>query len=93
MANTTTDHETIRNWVHERGGVPATVESTADSDEGIGILRIDFPHGGRNDTLSTISWDNFFNKFEESNLAFLHEDKTARGELSRFCKFIDREQE
>ena len=90
MATTTTNHELIRNWVQERGGVPATVESTSESDDGIGILRIDFPHGSRNDSLSTISWDDFFGKFDEANLAFLHEQKTSDGELSRFCKFIDR---
>ncbi|PHQ31647.1 hypothetical protein [Rhodopirellula bahusiensis] len=93
MANTTTNHDAIQNWVHERGGVPATVEATAESEDGIGVLRIDFPHGGRNDNLSTISWENFFEKFEESKLAFLHEEKTSGGELSRFCKFIDRNQD
>ncbi len=90
MATTTTDHDMIRQWVQERGGVPATVESTADSDDGVGVLRIDFPYGDRNDELSTISWENFFAKFDESNLAFLHETETSGGELSRFCKFISR---
>ena len=92
MANTTTNHQSIQNWVHERGGVPATVESTAEPGDEIGILRIDFPHGDRNDSLSTISWQSFFEKFEESNLAFLHEDTTSGGELSRFCKFVRRDQ-
>lgn len=91
MASTTTDHETIRAWIHERGGVPATVEATADSSDGIGVLRIDFPYGDRNDNLSTISWDDFFTKFDEAGLAFLHDDKTSDGELSRFCKFVSRD--
>jgi len=90
MATTTTDHDQIRTWVQERGGVPSTVEATSPGDEGIGVLRIDFPHGSRNDNLSTISWDDFFGKFEEANLAFLHEQQTSEGELSRFCKFVHR---
>lgn len=91
MAKTTTDHQVIQGWVQERGGVPATVESTAEAPDGVGILRIDFPYGTRNDTLSTISWKDFFAKFDESELAFLHEDETAEGETSRFCKFVSRE--
>ncbi|MCC9643222.1 hypothetical protein LOC71_13135 [Rhodopirellula sp. JC740] len=91
MAKTTTDHSTIQQWVQERGGVPSTVESTTRSDSDVGLLRIDFPHGGRNDELSTISWEDFFAKFEEAQLAFLHDDETAEGDVSRFCKFIQRE--
>ncbi len=91
MATTTTDHQTIKQWIQERGGVPATVEETAETPDGIGILRVDFPHGHRNDSLSTISWEDFFAKFDESRLAFLHEDATTDGEISRFCKFVSRE--
>jgi len=90
MANTTTDHATIREWIEARGGVPATVEDTADDKDSVGVLRIDFPHGGRNDRLSTISWDMFFDKFEAENLAFLHDERTSDDEVSRFCKFVSR---
>ncbi|TWU18804.1 hypothetical protein [Allorhodopirellula heiligendammensis] len=91
MATTTTNHQAIQNWIEERGGVPATVESTAATPDGVGVLRVDFPYGGRNDSLSTISWEDFFAKFDEAELAFLHEDETAEGEKSRFCKFVSRE--
>ncbi|WP_404308503.1 hypothetical protein [Neorhodopirellula lusitana] len=90
MAATTTDHDSIKTWIEERGGVPATVESISETPEGVGVLRIDFPHGDRNDNLSTIAWEDFFAKFDEAELAFLHEDKTSQGDLSRFCKFIRR---
>ena len=33
----------------------------------------------------------FFDKFEEANLAFIYQEETADGELSRFCKFVDRD--
>jgi hypothetical protein len=87
MANsrTTTDHEEIRRWAEERGGVPSTVIRTEQSGEP-GILRIDFPGFSGEDTLEEISWDDFFRKFEESNLAFLFEEDSS----SRFNKLVSR---
>jgi hypothetical protein len=37
-----TDHEEIRNWAEERGGMPAGVKGTG-GDGGVGMVRIDFP--------------------------------------------------
>lgn len=92
MAETTTDHDTIRAWAEKRKGVPASVEGTAGKDDDAGILRIEFPGVGRDEDLTEISWDQFFEKFEEKKLAFLYEDKSSDGQTSRFCKFIERDQ-
>jgi hypothetical protein len=90
-AKKTTDHEEIRRWVEERGGHPARVKTSGQKDGG-GILRIDFDEPGGNDDerLERISWDEFFKIFDENELAFLHQDKTADGKLSRFNKFVSR---
>ncbi len=85
--STTTDHDFIRKWAEERGGKPARVKGT-ESRDGSGILRIDF--GPPEDSLELISWDDFFKTFEDRELAFLHQDKSADGETSRFFKFIHR---
>lgn len=85
----TTDHDTIRKWVEARGGKPATVKGTSGKNES-GVLRIDFPGRGAEDSLEEISWDEFFNKFEESKLAFLYQEETKSGEESRFSKFVSR---
>ena len=85
---TTTDHGKIRKWVEERGGRPASVKGTGKGEPG--VLRIDFPGYGDDSKLEELSWDEFFDKFEESDLAFLHQDKTAGGETSRFFKFVSR---
>ena len=85
----TTDHETIRRWAEERGGKPATVRRTASNGEP-GLLRINFP-GYAEDSLEDITWDEFFEKFDEKNLAMLYQDETADGQKSRFCKFVTRE--
>jgi hypothetical protein len=35
-----------------------------------------------------VDWDAFFDKFEASKLAFLYQDKTAGGKMSRFHKVL-----
>ena len=85
----TTDHDVIRSWVEERNGSPGTVKRTAKGGEA-GILRIDFPGYSGEQSLKHITWDEFFEKFDESKLAFLYQDKTASGRLSRFNKMVDR---
>jgi hypothetical protein len=86
-AHTTTDHGVIRDWAEERGGRPATVKAT-EEDGQAGILRIDF--GPKDEGLDRISWDEFFRKFDESELAFLYQDETSEGKPSRFHKFVRR---
>lgn len=86
-SDTTTDHNAIKKWAEERDGHPATVRAT-EEDGHAGILRIDF--GPPEDRLEAIDWDEFFRKFDESGLAFLHQDRTKDGKLSRFHKFVRR---
>ena len=90
LTKTTQDHDEIRRWAEERGGKPAHVKSTESGDD-IGILRIDFPGFSGEGSLEEISWDDFFEKFEQEKLAFLHQDKTADGHVSRFHKFVQRD--
>jgi hypothetical protein len=87
-SSTTTDHETIRRWVEERDGKPASVRGTGDGDAG--VLRIDFPGGAGEDELEQISWDEWFEKFDQNNLAFLYQEEKKSGEGSTFFKLINR---
>jgi hypothetical protein len=89
-SKTTTNHDEIRKWAEARGGRPATVKSTESGGEA-GVLRIDFPGYRGKDSLEEISWDEFFAKFDEKNLAFLYQDKTAGGNESRFFKLVSRD--
>jgi hypothetical protein len=82
-AKTTTNHEEIRRWVEARGGRPAHVAETGGADDP-GILRIDFREP--DERLKEMSWDDWFDAFEENNLAFLYQDE----EGSRFNKLVDR---
>ncbi len=84
---TTTDHKEIRRWIEARGGRPSVVKDTEGRD-GEGLLRVEFRHPEK---LEDVDWDTFFKTFEDRKLAFLHQDKTASGEESRFFKFVRRE--
>ncbi|WP_425353491.1 hypothetical protein [Rhizobium wuzhouense] len=83
-ARQTTDHQEIRRWIEEREGTPSRVK---DSPEG-GLLRVDF--GEQEERLERMDWEEFFSVFEKSDLAFLHQDRTADGKISRFNKFVSR---
>ena len=89
-SKTTTNHDEIRKWAEARGGKPATVKRTESNGEA-GVLRIDFPGYRGSDSLEEISWDEFFKKFDEKQLAFLYQEKTSSGEQSRFFKLVSRE--
>jgi hypothetical protein len=86
---TTTDHDEIRRWVEEHDGQPAAVRGTGSNNDP-GVLRIDFPGGTGEDELEHISWDAWFEKFEDSKLAFLYQERKASGEDSTFFKLVER---
>ena len=86
----TTDHDTIRKWAEARGGKPAQVKSTGKQNDP-GIIRIDFPGYSGPDSLEEISWDEFFEKFDERNLALVYQEKTAEGQRSNFNKLVNRD--
>jgi hypothetical protein len=93
----TTDHDTIRHWIEEHGGRPARVAQSTKSrgnksrgakQQGGGILRVDF--GEKEESLEEISWDTFFDIFEDRSLAFLYQEESGKGGDSRFNKFVSR---
>jgi hypothetical protein len=85
-----TDHDEIRRWAEQRGAKPACVRGTGSSGDA-GMIRLDFPGYTGDDKLEEISWDEWFDKFDESGLALLVEEKTARGQQSNFNKLVSRE--
>ena len=88
-SNQTHNHQTIKEWAEQRGGVPARVIGTgSNGDEG--ILRIHFPEFSNSGDLEEISWDDFFNDFEKEKLDLLYQDTKANGEQSTFHKLVSR---
>ncbi|MDF3078793.1 MAG: hypothetical protein K0S09_2682 [Sphingobacteriaceae bacterium] len=89
-SNQTHDHQKIKEWAEDRGGVPAKIKGTG-KDEDDGVLRIHFPKNSDNDDrFEEVEWDDFFANFEENKLDFLYQDKKADGETSTFHKFVQR---
>ena len=87
-SKTTTDHDEIRRWAEERNASPASVKGTGDGDAG--VLRFDFPGGAGEDELEHISWDEWFDKFEQQGLALLYQEEKESGEGSTFFKLVSR---
>ena len=88
-SKTTTDHDEIRKWVEDHDGTPASVRGTENGGSA-GVLRIDFPGGAGDDRLEPISWDEWFEKFDEEGLAFLYQERKVSGEDSTFFKLVSR---
>lgn len=79
----TIDHTEIRNFIEGHKGTPVRTTTTKE-------LQVRFP--GRDDTsLENIPWEEFFTTFEDNNLAFMYQEKTAEGRESIFCKFVPRD--
>ena len=88
---TTTDHDVIRAWAEARGARPASVAATGGGNDA-GILRLDFPGADDNDDgLNDIDWTPFFETFDDRKLAFVYQEKTSDGSVSRFSRFISRD--
>lgn len=73
------------------GGKPAAVKSTHEEGKDVGIIRIDFPGYSGEDSLEEITWDEFFEKFDDADLAFVDDEKTSTGPKSNFHKLVKRE--
>ena len=83
------DHDEIRQWAEERGATPSSVRGTGDNND-LGMIRLDFPGYSGEGKLEEVSWDEWFDKFDESNLTLLVQDQTARGQKSNFNKLVSR---
>ena len=85
---TTTDHETIRTWVEQRGSMPARVNELAGDDPGsLAIM----PKGKEDDSLDPIPWDEFFETFEDEGLAFVYRTETMGPEKQLYYEFVPRD--
>lgn len=85
-ARITTDHDTIRRWVEKRGGHPARVEGTSVAGSS-GVLLLDYGEPTMLE-VEEISWNDFFDGFEENELAFLYPEDTDE---VRFAKLVGRD--
>ena len=86
----TTDHEKIREWIEDRGGRPASVKGLVEENgvEAPEMLHISF--GAPDPNMEELAWEEFFERFEDANLALTYEEKAEKGEAPNF-EFVDRD--
>ncbi len=81
----TRNHEVIMQWARERGAAPATIEGTGPGYRA-GVLRFDFPGYSGSRKLKHISWEEWFQPFDERNLTFLYQEHMRAGNQSNFFR-------
>jgi hypothetical protein len=90
-SKTTTDLKKIKKWAEEREGKPSKVKGT-EANKGGGVLRINFPGYSGEDTLEEISWEEWYQVFEDRGLEFLYQEETSGGKESRFFKLVNKQE-
>lgn len=76
-SQSTRDHEEIRRWADAHHAIPTVVGRTG------AMLRFEFDAQNR-ESLTPVSWDDFFKVFDEKGLELLYDDKPG----SRFHKIV-----
>ena len=71
--------------------MPSCVKGTGRQRGDIGMIRLNFPGYSGEESLQEISWNEWFQQFDENQLALMVQDRTARGQKSNFNKLIKRE--
>jgi hypothetical protein len=83
----TSDHDEIRKWTEDRGGYPALVRKVLRKGR---ALRLIFPGYSTGEPLEPIPWNDFFEKFDEHQLALRYQEATLGGGQSHFHNLVNR---
>lgn len=83
----TQDHDEIIAWVQRRSGYAAAVtgahrHAAADVEPEIGVLRVGFPGYASEEALEPLSWDAFFETFDDSGATFYYYEQEPDGTVS-----------
>lgn len=81
----TQDHDTMRGWIEEHDGRPATIRE-ADTTEIVGVVFAGEERGFRE-----MTWEEFFDWFDASGLFFEYVPDVARGEEEFSYNFVSPE--
>lgn len=80
----TNNHELIRAWIEERGGVPAVLRGATDT---VNSLSIQFAGNG---DLEPISWEELFDMLDTNSLSFRY-DPQAEAHNEGAFNFVSRD--
>lgn len=97
MDKTSFDHNEIRQWAEKHNGTPQIIDHETAQGDKVGI-RINFPGHNDEELLSVdvkphdISWDEFFQIFDERGLALEYTDKIPEYDPNDSYRFLRREE-
>lgn len=80
MIGITIEHASIIEWTRTRGGRPAIQQPAVQAQPVIAF----------SDESGEVSWDEWVSEFDRGEWAFIYQDRTPEGELSRTWKIIPR---
>jgi len=83
MTGITIEPQQIRNWAVSRGARPVLETEMHD----VPAPAIRFPE---QDIGQQVSWDQWLASFEKGLWAFVWQDTTQDGQVSRFCRLVPR---
>lgn len=92
IAERTTNHQEVTNWIANRNGVPGRIRKDDPSEPGLGYLKIYFPEvEGTIDGFEETTINEFLEDFENQNLEMIYQENEPTGEVSYFYKFNKRD--
>lgn len=84
----TTDHGTIRNWLESNDlAVARTAETDRSRSGGLTVVT----EGRTDDSIKEVTWDEFFETFEDEGLAFVYRTETMGPEKQLYYEFVPRD--
>lgn len=88
----TIDQREIREWIEEHGGVPTVLTETSEDEED-GVESADMLHisfDPNDPEMVEMEWEEFFERFDNDNLALVYDDITPEGTIPDF-ELVDRD--
>ena len=70
---TTTEHALVRKLIEDREGYPAHLQASEGQGDS-GLLQVGLTEENEGEELKEPSWEQFFEKFEEKDLAFAYRE-------------------
>ena len=82
----TTDHGLIKNWAEARHGCPAVIRKITDAGIDL-VLSFVFPDIDPEGIARKLSWDEFFERFDQQHLVFVYDDDDPQQNVRRGFTF------
>lgn len=85
-SHSTTEHDESKSWVAEQDG-PVSAKGT-ETNDAVCVLQMNFSGGAGSDDFEEITRFDWFERFEQKNLAILSQQEKVSGEESTFLALV-----